>query len=127
MKLLLDVHVPAAVARELRQRSRGLSVAHLSEWRVGQFLAATDEEILAAAQEEKWTLVTYDLKTIAPLLRRLADEEIAHSGVVLVDDSSIRQSDVGGLVNALARLWKHAGQTDWGNRAHFLQSVKRPN
>lgn len=127
MNLLLDVHVPAVVARELRRRCRGLSVAHLCEWRGGQFLAATDEEILAAALEEPWTLVTYDLKTIAPLLRRLADEESDHAGVVLVDDASIPQSDVGALTSALALLWQNEGRSDWANPAHFLQRVKRSN
>lgn len=127
MNLLLDVHVPAMVARELRRRCRGLSVVHLCEWRGGQFLAATDEEILAAAHKEQWTLVTYDLKTIAPLLRHLADEETDHAGVVLVDDSSIQQSDVGALMSALALLWQNEGKSDWANRAHFLQRVKRSN
>lgn len=73
MKLLLDVHVPAAVVDALVRRHPGLDAVHLRDWRDGACLGADDREILAMAAGERRTLFTYDLRTIPVLLRALAE------------------------------------------------------
>jgi uncharacterized protein DUF5615 len=125
VKLRLDVHVPPAVAKALAGRCPGLDVVHLRDWRARAYLRAEDRDILRAAADEARTLFTYDLKTIPPLLRALAETEEDHAGVIFADDRSIPSHDVGALVAALAALWKAFDHDDWTSRAHFLQRARR--
>jgi hypothetical protein len=67
------------------------------------------------------TLVTYDRRTIPPLLKTWAEEERTHGGVVFVDEKTISPADVGGLVWALTRLARETGKWDWTNRVYFLR------
>jgi hypothetical protein len=57
--------------------------------------------ILTAALEEGLTLVTYDQRTIVPLLMRWRAEGRDHAGVILINRQSIAQADIGGQVRAL--------------------------
>ena len=127
MRFLLESHIPHAVARELTRRCPTLVVVHLRDWKQGRFLHAPDEDLLAEAVRERLTLATYDLKTIPLLLRRLAEEGGHHGGVVLTDDATIASSNVGGLVAALAALWRAHGSEDWMDRCLFLQRRGRGN
>src|SRR5207248_4522447 len=113
VKLLLESHIPHAVGRELSRRCPNLIVVHLRDWKKGRFLNVPDEDLLAEAANDDLTLATYDLKTIPPLLRRLAEEGQHHAGVILIDDATVASSNVGGLVAALAALWRAHGAQNW--------------
>ena len=126
MKLLLDSHISAAVASELGKRCRNLEVLHLRDWQQRRLLNAPDPAILTVAAREGWTLVTYDLRTIVPLLRRWAEAGLHHAGVILVDDATIVSWDVGALVSALVELWHAQGEVDWTDRAQFLKRARPP-
>ena len=118
MKLLLDEHISPAVARGL---SGVVDVAALRDWQAGAYLEAPDSVILQAAAVGGWTLVTYDLRTIPPLLKEWGEQGIAHGGVILVDGRTITQNDVGGLVRALTQLVAASSEdASWQNRAVFL-------
>jgi hypothetical protein len=67
------------------------------------------------------TIVTYDRRTIPPLLKTWAEEERTHGGVVFVDEKTISPADIGGLVSALTRLARQTGNWDWTNRVYFLR------
>ena len=58
--------------------------------------------LLKAAAVERLTLVTYDRRTITPLLKVWGEAGLEHGGVVFVDNHTIASSDIGGLVKALA-------------------------
>ena len=68
------------------------------------------------------TLVTYDRRTIPPLLKLWAEEERCHGGVIFVDDTTISPADLGGLVRALISLARQVGEMDWTNQVYFLRS-----
>jgi len=55
-------------------------------------------------------LVTYDRRTIPPLLKVWAEQECRHSGVILVNEKTISPANVGGLVRALSDLFKQTGK-----------------
>jgi hypothetical protein len=93
----------------------------MQEWESGHFLSAEDELVLQEAHQRRLTLVTFDLRTIPPLLRTWAEQGIDHSGVILVDERTVPQSDIGGLVAALVALVKSQGGVDWTNRVAFLR------
>lgn len=121
MKLLLDEHISPAVTRGLRAAAGALAeVAALREWQDGAWLEAPDALLLQAAAADGWTLVTYDLRTIPPLLKDWGEQGIAHGGVILVDERSIAPSDFGGLIRALERLAAALAAADRQNRVVFL-------
>lgn len=120
LRILLDEHLSPKVARQMARRQPDLAVVSLQAWRGGAFLQARDEAMLAAACEEGLTLLTYDLRTIVPLLKSLGERGISHGGVILVDDRTIPQNNIGGLVRALERLWNGHGHLDWTDRVTFL-------
>jgi len=88
VKLVFDSHISPAVAEGLILRCRGLQAARLRDWQQRRFLNAPAPELLAAAAHDGWTLVTYDLRTIVPLLRDWAETRQHLAGVILVDDAT---------------------------------------
>jgi hypothetical protein len=121
LKLLLDEHISPGVAEGLRRRNRALVVRYIAEWEGGDFLGRDDSACLQQAAKRGLTLVTYDRRTIPPLLKTWTEEDRAHGGVVFVDEKTISPADIGGLVGALSRLSKDAGSWDWANRIYFLR------
>ena len=121
LKLLLDEHVSPEVANGLRLRAKGLFVCALGEWQEGRFLGLPDDVLLKAAAAEHLTLVTYDRRTIPPLLKVWAEEGREHGGVILVDNRTIPASDIGGLVKALRAVWHQGAKWDWTNRTMMLR------
>lgn len=119
MKLLLDAHIDPAVARGLSSRVAIDGVA-LRDWHEREYLNAEDEPILRAATAEGRALVTYDRQTLPDLLNQWAEQGVSHGGVIFVDNHTIAQGDVGGLINALATLFDDLGDVDWENRVAFL-------
>ncbi|MEO5960802.1 MAG: DUF5615 family PIN-like protein [Opitutaceae bacterium] len=125
LRLLLDEHISPDVADGLRQRQKAHSVVSLAEWESGRFLGTTDELILEAAAAQNLTLVTYDCKTIPPLLKSWAEEGREHGGVIFVDDKTIAPSDFGGLVRALEKLTRELAKTDMSSAVIFLRREKK--
>ncbi|MGD0824441.1 MAG: hypothetical protein ABR908_07650 [Terriglobales bacterium] len=121
LKLLLDEHISPDVARGLRRRNRALDVRYLVEWEDGYFLGQEDSACLREAAAQGLTLVTYDRRTIPPLLKTWAEEERRHGGVIFVDEKTISPADIGGLVWALTRLIGETARWDWTDRVYFLR------
>ena len=121
LKLLLDEHVSPVVAAGLRQRIPGLAIQSMGDWEGGSFLGQEDSVCLQEAFVQGLTLVTYDRRTIPPLLKRWAEEGRSHAGVIFVDEKTISPADIGGLVKALAVLVKQTRAWDWTDRILFLR------
>ncbi|TAK30656.1 MAG: hypothetical protein EPO21_19115 [Chloroflexota bacterium] len=82
MRLLLDAHLPHALAEALRRQD--IDAVTLAEWHDGQYLCASDDLILTQAYEDGRVLVSCDCRTIPPLLVELTSTGQHHAGVVLV-------------------------------------------
>jgi hypothetical protein len=121
LKLLLDEHISPDVAEGSRRRYPSLVVHGMNEWEQGTFLGQDDSSCLLAAAAQGLTLVTYDLRTIPPLLKTWGEEERCHGGVIFVDGKTIAPEDVGGLVRALGDLYRVMGKWDWTDRVCFLR------
>lgn len=121
VKLLLDEHISPAVADGLRRRYRLLRVVCMAAWEWGEFLGQQDSVCLHQAAAQGLTLVTYDRRTIPPLLKVWAEEERKHGGVIFVDEKSISPADTGGLVRALGELARTTAKWDWSDRVCYLR------
>jgi hypothetical protein len=121
LKLLLDEHISPKVASGLCRRDPEIVVRRMPEWEDGAFLGQEDSVCLQEAFIQKLTLVTYDRRTIAPLLKGWAETGRHHAGVIFVDEKTISQADVGGLVECLDRLAREARRWDWTDIAYFLR------
>jgi len=121
LRLLLDEHVSPDVAEGLRQRRKAVQVTALADWEGGRYLGMPDDAILKAAAAQTLTLVTYDRRTIPPLLKSWTEAGRAHAGVIFVDDKTIAPSDLGGLIRALGKLAATHGSADWTNAVSFLR------
>ncbi|HME33109.1 MAG TPA: hypothetical protein VKG65_10185 [Terriglobales bacterium] len=98
-----------------------LIVHWMAEWENGNYLGQEDSACLLGAATERLTLVTYDRRTIPPLLKTWAEEGRKHGGVIFVDEKTISPADIGGLVRALIQLFKETGRWDWTDRVYFLR------
>ena len=121
VKLLLDEHISPAVADGLRRRNRSLMVVCMADWDGGEFLGQQDFVCLQEAAVHGLTLVTYDRRTVPPLLKVWAEEGRRHGGVIFVDEKTISPADTGGLVRALNELARATVRWDWSDRICFLR------
>jgi hypothetical protein len=124
LKLILDEHISPDVAEGLRRRHKALNVLCFAEWEDGRFLNAPDGVLLSEAAAQKRTLVTYDRKTIPPLLKTWAESGRQHGGVIFVDNKTIPTSDFGAIIRALQELFRESAKWDWTNRICFLRRQK---
>jgi len=121
LKLLLDEHVSPEAAVGMRRRDKKIIVRGMAEWENRGFLGQEDSACLREAAVQKLTLVTYDLRTIPPLLKDWAEQGRQHGGVIFVDEKTISPANIGGLVQSLDRLVKQARNLDWTDRVYFLR------
>lgn len=121
LKLLLDEQISPGVAEGFRRRRQNVMLVSLTEWEDGRFLGLPDELLLEEAMAQKLTLVTYDRKTIPPLLKTWSEAGRDHGGIVFVDEKTIPSSDFGGLIRALHQLCQETADWDWRNRICFLR------
>jgi hypothetical protein len=121
LRLLLDEHISPEVANGLRRRHGAAEVHYLVEWEDGNFMGQEDSACMEEAAAQGLTLVTYDRRTVPPLLKSWAEQERTHGGVIFVDEKTILPGDIGGLVRALTVLVRETGNWDWTNRIYFLR------
>ena len=121
LKLLLDEHISPTVARGLRRSNRTLVVRWMAEWEDGGYLGKDDAACIAQASNQGLTLVTYDRRTIPPLLKIWAEGGQHHGGVIFVDEKTISPANIGGLVRALTWLSRDSEKWDWTDRVYFLR------
>lgn len=122
LKLLLDEHISPQVATGVQRRNRSVVIHSMVQWESGNFLGKEDSACLLEASKRRLTLVTYDRRTIPPLLKLWAEEERSHGGVIFVDEKTISPADIGGLVRSLITLVGEVGKMDWTNLVYFLRS-----
>jgi hypothetical protein len=122
---LLDEQISYVVMEQVRQKRPEIRIESVLVWNGGDLCGKDDDMVLSAAHADSLTLVTYDQKTITPLVMQWATEGRDHTGVVFIDDRSILQEDVGGQVRALIDLWEKAHTQDWTNAVGYLKLTNR--
>jgi hypothetical protein len=120
LKILLDEHLSPRIAKQLLSKAPRAWIASVLEWQAGSLVGAPDHTLLVHAHQHSLTLVTYDQATIVPLLKEWGEQGINHSGVVFIDDRTIRQHDTGAIVRALVQLCEKQHDAEWRNRVVYL-------
>jgi len=121
VRLLLDEHFSEQDAAQVRLQVPSIDIVSLHLWAGGSLLGQDDAAILAEASQQGRALVTRDVRTIAPLLRTLAESGVSHGGVIFLDHRAIPEGNTGALVRALSALWHEERESDWTDRVLFLQ------
>ena len=120
LRILLDEHISPVVARELALMRSEIEVIAVQTWEGGANIGLPDADMLQLAATQSLTLVTYDQRTIAPLLKEWAEANVSHGGVVFVDGKTVAPNDFGGLIRGLGALWDAYEQEDWSNWVIYL-------
>lgn len=123
-KMLLDEHIPPDVVAGLARIRPAAEATCIRDWHEGTLRGASDDVVLTWARDDGLTLVTYDQRTIRPLLAEWAVSGRSHAGVIFVDGHTCRPDNIGGLVRALACLWDETLPEDWTNRVVYLKAVE---
>jgi hypothetical protein len=123
LSLLVDEQISDVVAAQIRVRRPACRAESVHKWRQGALAGADDDSLLRAAAQDGLTLVTYDQRTIQPLLHEWGSSGISHAGGIFVDDRTIAPQDFGRLINALVQLWDRERDADWRDRIVFLPST----
>jgi hypothetical protein len=97
-------------------------IISMHEWRDGCFLGSQDPVFLPEASKEGLTFVSYDQKTIRPLLKSWAEAGVEHAGFVFVDEKTIAPQNIGRLITSLCGLWRSERRASWENRVVYLVS-----
>ena len=127
LRFLLDEHISPAVCLIVRERSSEVVIESLLEWRDGSLRGKDDSVVLSAATEAGYTLVTYDLRTIPPLLQVWAAKGLSHQGVVFIDERTCRPQDFSAIADSLIRIWDHLGTFEWRDRVAFAARARGAN
>jgi len=88
-------------------------------WESGKYLGLPDEDILAAAREEGWTLVTFDQRTIAPLLKSWADQGHVHVAWYH-DQRTFARTILADCSGPSKPSGNAQGMLEWANRVVYL-------
>jgi hypothetical protein len=117
MKLLLDEHLPKAVAATLRRVRAGTEAYHVSEWENGQWLGEEDPVLLEGLWQDRRILASYDRATLPGYLAERIGEGKDHAGVIFVDPERFPVTGIGAMARALGKLLdKYPAPRDWVNR-----------
>jgi hypothetical protein len=120
LRFLLDAHFAPAIVRAVQGYQPAIEITAVAEWEDGAYLHAADDVLLRAAYERGWTLVTFDQRTIRPLVRVWADEGLSHSGVIFVSSYTFAASNIGGIARSLVRLWQASYEAEWTDLVIYL-------
>lgn len=121
LSFLLDEQISPEIAKQIAKKRSDIPIFTIHTWHNGNYLSIDDETILKAAAAEKLTLITYDQKTIPPILSEWGEANINHEGVIFIDYRSIPPHKFGSLVRAIIWLWDTQNKANWHNRIIYLQ------
>jgi predicted nuclease of predicted toxin-antitoxin system len=122
MQLLLDEQISDAVAHGFSRRNRSVIIKTVADLGLR---AASDREIMEDCARLGFTLVTFDLATIPPLLQEWAEAGRSHAGVILIDERTMATSDFGSIIEALLSIVRQTAHDSWIDRVIYLPNPKK--
>jgi hypothetical protein len=123
LSLLLDEQMSPVIAERIVAKHPSILIQSVFRWRGGELTATEDAYLLQYAAEDRLTLVTYDQKTISPILTEWSAQGFSHGGVLFVNRRTYKTSDFGGLIQALTEFWVAHQDEDWTDRIDYLRRM----
>ncbi|KHE93240.1 MAG: DUF5615 family PIN-like protein [Candidatus Scalindua rubra] len=114
IKLYLDEDISHTVAEVLRSRGYDVLSAHQMGMR-----SRADDEQLDYAVENEWTLIAFNARHLAPLVKKLHEEGHDHFGVVVSNQISLSE-----MVQLVIEMLKVCKVENLKNSLVWLQSFK---
>jgi len=121
LRLLTDEQITDMVARQVRAHRPDISIESFHTWHDGAMRGQPDALVLAEAVAQGLTLITYDQRTIPPLLQEWGALKKSLCGIILVDERSLPSNNIGKLVKALTALRDRESSREWTDRIFFLK------
>jgi hypothetical protein len=121
LSLLTDEQISYVVAVQVNAKRPDIDIVSMRSWQGGAFAGVDDEPMLMAAHQAGLTLISYDQKTIPPILLNWGATGQDHAGVIFVDNFTIAQGDLGGLVRSIIQHWDETKDWEWMNRIDYLR------
>src|SRR5260370_24384932 len=125
LRFLTDEHISPVVAEQAVRKCPGIKITAIHDWRDGWFLGTQDPVFLPEAAKDGLTLVSYDPRTLRPLLKSWSEAGQHHAARVFLDAKTIVPQDFGGLIEALIHLWKRERRCAAGTRYCLFPSPAR--
>ena len=120
-RYLTDENISPIVAQEVGRLLTGCDILSILEWHNSRYVSKDDELILGQSEIEGLTLITYDRHSIRRILNRWYELERNHSGVVYINNATIRNNDFRSIIRALLVFCEACADRDLTNTEHFLQ------
>lgn len=98
MRLLLDHHVPVAIAEQLRRRGWDVVTAYELDLE-----EEDDLPLWEAAIKYGRAVVTYNVADFYHIYVDFFHRGISHPGLILISSRTFNQDDIGGIVRTLDR------------------------
>lgn len=89
LRLLHDEPIAKAVALQAKGKRPSMDIQSIHDWEAGTFLGMPDAEILMDAARQRWTLVTYDQRTLWKFAPDLLQTGRELGGAAFVDEQTI--------------------------------------
>jgi len=97
VNLLLDEHLPRAIAEQLRARSHdAIAVTERPDLR-----GLSDPDLFQRARSEQRAIATYNIEDFLQLDREYRSAERSHAGIVLISAHRFPRKSAGPLLTAL--------------------------
>jgi hypothetical protein len=126
LSLLTDEQISYVVAEQVKAKRPDIAIVSMRIWQGGAFEGVDDEPMLLAAHQSGLTLISYDQKTIPPILLNWGAIGQNHAGVIFVDNFTIAQGDksVWGMT-LTPSYWIMPNTIQLVGRYHFADSDEK--
>jgi hypothetical protein len=112
-RLLADENTSHRLAAACQRLRTGFPILHISEWKDGAYLSASDPALLMALREQAMILVGFDRASIPMHAGKLTREGLGHAGVILFR-RTVPAVAYGLQARLLVNLWDEA--EDWADQ-----------
>lgn len=116
VRLVLDHHYPAAIARGLRERGFDAATVLALQWH-----ELSDEALLSNCAAGHLVLLTNNVADFSVIVRQWQLEGRSHAGLIFTSDAARprTRAGAGAYISALAELM-HDDAGAWTDRVHWL-------
>lgn len=121
LKFFLDEHLSADICEIASKKTKKYVVESILTFKDGILRGSSDEELLEFCRKNKMILVTGDLATIPTLLKRWAEEERHHQGILFISSKTIRLSDSLRIAKGLVQIAEDYPKMNWTDQILFLK------